>query len=56
VPLWASDAPFAGSDGLAAARGFAAALGLPLLSTAGIASVWEDGDRTPAGRPSRKST
>jgi hypothetical protein len=50
VPLWASDAPFAGSDGLAAARGFAAALGLPLLSTAGIASVWEDGDRPPAGR------
>lgn len=42
VPLWASDARFASSDGLAAARGFAARLGLPLLSTAGIASVWDE--------------
>jgi hypothetical protein len=51
VPLWASDAPFAGADGLAAARGFAAALGLPLLSTAGIASVRENEDLPPTGPP-----
>lgn len=42
VPLWASEARFASSDGLAAARAIAARLGLPLLSTAGISSVWED--------------
>lgn len=42
VPLWASDAPFASSDALGAARRFADRLGLPLLSTAGISSVRGD--------------
>ncbi len=41
IPLWASDKAFASSEGLAAARAFATRLGLPLLSTAGISSVWE---------------
>ena len=41
VALWASDAPFAGSDGLGVARALADRLGLPLLSTAGIASTWD---------------
>jgi hypothetical protein len=53
IPLWASDAPFASSDGLAAARGFAARLGLPLLSTAGISSVW-DTEPPPANRAGRR--
>lgn len=41
ITLWASDRPFASSEGLAAARAFAARLGLPLLSTSGISSVWD---------------
>jgi hypothetical protein len=54
IPLWASDAPFASSDGLGAARGFAERLGLPLLSTAGISSVWDDGPRPPGRKDKRR--
>lgn len=53
VPLWASDARFASSDGLEAARRFAARLGLPLLSTAGISSVWDDAPPPETRKPRR---
>lgn len=53
IPLWASNAPFAASDGVATSRAFAARLGLPLLSTAGIASVW-DAAPPPGSRKGRR--
>jgi hypothetical protein len=48
--VWASDADFAGSDGLELVGRMAATFGLPVLTTSGIREATEEDERRMADR------